>query len=41
MKTSSNKHSDVFVVGDSAVAFGSNGRPYPPTAQNAWQMGEL
>lgn len=32
---------NVFVVGDSAVAMAPNGRPYPPTAQNAWQMGEL
>jgi NADH dehydrogenase len=32
----------VFVVGDSAVAFPKGGeRPYPPTAQNSWQMGEL
>ncbi len=35
-------HKDVFVVGDSAVAFPKGGeRPYPPTAQNSWQMGEL
>ncbi|WP_338451717.1 NAD(P)/FAD-dependent oxidoreductase [Niallia oryzisoli] len=35
-------HKDVFVVGDSAVAFPpEGGRPYAPTAQNAWQMGEL
>ncbi|MBA9026200.1 NADH dehydrogenase [Peribacillus huizhouensis] len=38
----SSSHSDVFVVGDSAVAFPEEGgRPYAPTAQNAWQMGEL
>ncbi|WP_110928686.1 NAD(P)/FAD-dependent oxidoreductase [Bacillus massiliglaciei] len=38
----STSHSDVFVVGDSAVAFPKEGgRPYAPTAQNAWQMGEL
>ncbi len=38
----SKSHEDVFVVGDSAVAFPSEGgRPYAPTAQNAWQMGEL
>lgn len=38
----SSSHPDVFVVGDSAVAFPSEGgRPYAPTAQNAWQMGEL
>ncbi|MFD1179233.1 NAD(P)/FAD-dependent oxidoreductase [Paenibacillus puldeungensis] len=34
-------HKDVFVVGDSAVFFSPDGRPYPPTAQIAWQMGEL
>jgi len=38
----SSSHKDVFVVGDSAVAFPpEGGRPYAPTAQNAWQMGEL
>jgi NADH dehydrogenase len=37
----STSHSDVFVAGDSAVYFGSDGRPFPPTAQIAWQMGEL
>lgn len=37
----STSHEDVFVVGDSAVAFNEDGRPYAPTAQNAWQMGEL
>ncbi|MFJ7974483.1 NAD(P)/FAD-dependent oxidoreductase [Peribacillus sp. JNUCC 23] len=38
----SSSHADVFVVGDSAVAFPEEGgRPYAPTAQNAWQMGEL
>ncbi|WP_338470171.1 NAD(P)/FAD-dependent oxidoreductase [Niallia sp. XMNu-256] len=38
----SKSHEDVFVVGDSAVAFPpEGGRPYAPTAQNAWQMGEL
>ena len=38
----STSHEDVFVVGDSAVAFPpEGGRPYAPTAQNAWQMGEL
>lgn len=38
----STSHPDVFVVGDSAVAFPEEGgRPYAPTAQNAWQMGEL
>ena len=34
-------HPDVFVAGDSAVVFGPDGHPYPPTAQLAWQMGEL
>jgi NADH dehydrogenase len=34
-------HPDVFLAGDCAVVFGSEGRPYPPTAQLAWQMGEL
>lgn len=38
----SKSHADVFVAGDSAVAFPADGgRPYAPTAQNAWQMGEL
>ncbi|GKV68186.1 NADH dehydrogenase [Sporosarcina sp. NCCP-2716] len=39
----SKSHSDVFVVGDAAVAFPAveGARPYAPTAQNAWQMGEL
>ncbi|MED4402210.1 NAD(P)/FAD-dependent oxidoreductase [Metabacillus fastidiosus] len=38
----SSSHPDVFVVGDSAVAFPADGgRPHAPTAQNAWQMGEL
>lgn len=36
----STSHKDVFVVGDSAVVFGPDGRPFPPTAQIAWQMGE-
>ncbi|MCW3793063.1 NAD(P)/FAD-dependent oxidoreductase [Paenibacillus sp. LS1] len=37
----STSHKDVFVAGDSAVVFPSEGaRPYPPTAQLAWQMGE-
>lgn len=37
----STSHPDVFLAGDCAVVFGSEGRPYPPTAQLAWQMGEL
>lgn len=36
----STSHQDVFVVGDSAIVFGPNDRPFPPTAQMAWQMGE-
>jgi NADH:ubiquinone reductase (H+-translocating) len=36
----STSHQDVFVVGDSAIVMGGpNGRPYPPTAQIAGQMG--
>lgn len=31
---------DVFLSGDSAIVMGPEGRPYPPTAQLAWQMGE-
>ena len=35
-------HEDVFVAGDSAVYFKpGEERPQPPTAQIAWQMGEL
>ncbi|MFC6651468.1 NAD(P)/FAD-dependent oxidoreductase [Paenibacillus rhizoplanae] len=37
----STSHANVFVAGDSAVVFAPDGRPYPPTAQIAWQMGEL
>lgn len=38
----SKSHPDVFVAGDSALAFPpEGGRPYAPTAQNAWQMGEV
>ncbi|WP_282937736.1 NAD(P)/FAD-dependent oxidoreductase [Paenibacillus sp. RC67] len=36
----STSHPDVFLAGDSAVVMGNEGRPYPPTAQLAWQMGE-
>ncbi|WP_426450252.1 NAD(P)/FAD-dependent oxidoreductase [Paenibacillus sp. S-38] len=36
----STSHPDVFLAGDSAVVFAPEGRPYPPTAQLAWQMGE-
>jgi NADH dehydrogenase len=37
----STSHEDIFLAGDCAVVFpeGSE-RPYPPTAQLAWQMGE-
>ncbi|MFC0210923.1 NAD(P)/FAD-dependent oxidoreductase [Paenibacillus chartarius] len=34
-------HPEIFLAGDCAVVFGPEGRPYPPTAQLAWQMGEL
>lgn len=38
----STSHADVFLAGDCAVVFPEGGdRPYPPTAQLAWQMGEL
>ncbi|GFN32864.1 NAD(P)/FAD-dependent oxidoreductase [Paenibacillus xylaniclasticus] len=38
----STSHPDVFLAGDCAVVFPEGGdRPYPPTAQLAWQMGEL
>src|SRR5690606_7900641 len=37
----STSHPEVFLAGDCAVVFGPEGRPYPPTAQLAWQMGEL
>jgi len=36
----STSHPDVFLAGDCAVVMGPDGRPYPPTAQLAWQMGE-
>jgi len=36
----STSHPDVFLAGDNAVVFGAEGRPYPPSAQIAWQMGE-
>ncbi|NEN85634.1 NAD(P)/FAD-dependent oxidoreductase [Paenibacillus elgii] len=36
----STSHKDIFLAGDSAVVMGNEGRPYPPTAQLAWQMGE-
>ncbi|MDF2725133.1 MAG: NAD(P)/FAD-dependent oxidoreductase, partial [Paenibacillus sp.] len=37
----STSHPDVFIAGDSAVVMSPEGRPFPPTAQLAWQMGEL
>ncbi|QHW31829.1 NAD(P)/FAD-dependent oxidoreductase [Paenibacillus rhizovicinus] len=37
----STSHPEVFLAGDCAVVFAPEGRPYPPTAQLAWQMGEL
>lgn len=37
----STSHPDVYLAGDCGVVFGPEGRPYPPTAQLAWQMGEL
>ncbi|WP_347553136.1 NAD(P)/FAD-dependent oxidoreductase (plasmid) [Pseudalkalibacillus hwajinpoensis] len=38
----STSHDDVFIAGDSAVYFKpGEERPQPPTAQIAWQMGEL
>lgn len=36
----STSHQDVFLAGDSAVVMSPEGRPYPPTAQLSWQMGE-
>lgn len=37
----STSHPDIFLAGDSAVVMPKEGeRPYPPTAQLAWQMGE-
>ncbi|RUS49048.1 NAD(P)/FAD-dependent oxidoreductase [Cohnella sp. AR92] len=37
----STSHPEVFLAGDCAVVIPSEGaRPYPPTAQLAWQMGE-
>ncbi|WP_435168103.1 NAD(P)/FAD-dependent oxidoreductase [Paenibacillus glycanilyticus] len=36
----STSHSDIFLAGDNAFVMGPEGRPYPPSAQIAWQMGE-
>jgi NADH dehydrogenase len=33
-------YEDVFIIGDSALVFNEEGRPYPPTAQIATQQGE-
>lgn len=35
----STSHEDVFVAGDSAVVFGPDGRPYPPTGSNRMANG--
>ncbi|MFD2670667.1 NAD(P)/FAD-dependent oxidoreductase [Marinicrinis sediminis] len=32
-------HDDIFVIGDNALFFNEEGKPYPPTAQIAMQMG--
>lgn len=34
-------YEDVFIIGDAAVIFNEQGRPYPPTAQIAIQQGEI
>lgn len=36
----STSHADIFLAGDNAVVMGAEGRPFPPSAQIAWQMGE-
>ncbi|GGH75631.1 NADH dehydrogenase [Pullulanibacillus pueri] len=37
----STSHENIFIAGDSAVVFAPGAeRPYPPTAQISWQMGE-
>ncbi|MFD0589227.1 NAD(P)/FAD-dependent oxidoreductase [Paenibacillus sp. GCM10027627] len=33
-------HQNIFAAGDSAIFFDNKGKPLPPTAQLAWQMGE-
>ncbi len=35
----STNYSDVYILGDCSFVIGDNGRPLPPTAQLAWQMG--
>lgn len=35
----STSHSGVYMLGDCALVLNEDGRPYPPTAQLAWQMG--
>ncbi|KUO95742.1 NAD(P)/FAD-dependent oxidoreductase [Ferroacidibacillus organovorans] len=32
-------HPDVYIIGDACFVIGEEGRPLPPTAQLAWQMG--
>nr|NNM90029.1 NAD(P)/FAD-dependent oxidoreductase [Bacilli bacterium] len=32
-------HKEVYILGDCSFVLGENGRPLPPTAQLAWQMG--
>ncbi len=32
-------HPDVYIIGDACFVMGEEGRPLPPTAQLAWQMG--
>jgi len=36
----STSHEEIFLAGDCAVVMSPEGRPYPPTAQISWQMGE-
>lgn len=35
----SSNYSDVYILGDCSFVLGNEGRPLPPTAQLAWQMG--
>ncbi|GGJ24695.1 NAD(P)/FAD-dependent oxidoreductase [Paenibacillus hunanensis] len=34
-------HEDIYIIGDSALMFNPEGRPYPPTAQIAMQQGPV
>ncbi|WP_411343650.1 NAD(P)/FAD-dependent oxidoreductase [Paenibacillus sp. WLX1005] len=34
-------HDDIYIIGDSALMFNPEGRPYPPTAQIAMQQGPI